>query len=164
MATLVKDIMQESVITLSPDIKLDVLEQEFCHFNVAAVPVLEKGKVIGVVSRSDIISQLSVRDSYMATAMSQEDGGHVNMDSSRETHGERYVEGIEHWMDHLTVRDIMCESVHSVTPEQSLAEAAKLMIEENNHRLLVMEQGELVGIVSSMDFVRHHLVKETSPV
>ena len=56
-------------------------------------------------------------------------------------------------MEHLTVRDIMSESIKSVSPELSIVEAAKIMLECNVHRLLVVDE-KLVSILSSTDFVK----------
>jgi len=52
------------------------------------------------------------------------------------------------------VRDIMTREVVSVHPDTDAAHALKLMTERNIGRLLVMDGGKLVGIVTKKDFLR----------
>ena len=44
----------------------------------------------------------------------------------------------------------------SVSPETSVSEVAQLMIQHKIHHVLVIENGTLQGIVSSLDFVRQY--------
>ncbi len=53
-----------------------------------------------------------------------------------------------------TVRDIMTRGVISVTPDTDLEEASRILVNERIKRLLVLDQGRLVGIVSRADLVR----------
>lgn len=158
MSTLVRDIMQKNVFTLSPDIGLDVLEQEILHFHVGGAPVLENGKVVGIVSRSDIVLHSCIKNAYIAMSLDQSPQGldHDGFNGD----ADRYAAGIEHSTVKLCVRDIMSKEVHSVTAGQTIEEAAKLMLEKKDHRLLVMDNGVLSGIVSSMDFVKQCVPSE----
>jgi len=52
------------------------------------------------------------------------------------------------------VADVMSPFILSVRPETALMDAAKLMVDDDVHRLLVTAEGRLVGIVSSMDVLR----------
>jgi len=54
----------------------------------------------------------------------------------------------------MKVRDIMTRSIISVSPTQPLSEAADLMLEKKIHRLLVIEDNKLVGVISATDFAR----------
>jgi CBS domain-containing protein len=53
-----------------------------------------------------------------------------------------------------TVGDIMTRSIISVTPETDLEEARRILVHERIKRLVVLEQGKLVGIVSRADLVK----------
>jgi CBS domain-containing protein len=48
----------------------------------------------------------------------------------------------------------MIHDVLSVRPDDSLAEVAGLLIDKHIHRVPVVEDDRLVGMVSSLDFVR----------
>ena len=56
--------------------------------------------------------------------------------------------------DTVDVQQIMTRDVHFITPGTSAQVAAQMMIDYKTHHLLVMESDNIVGIVSSLDFVQ----------
>jgi len=52
------------------------------------------------------------------------------------------------------IGDIMTRSVISVTPETDLEEVSRILVHERIKRLLVLDQGKLVGVVSRADLVK----------
>jgi len=52
---LVKDIMTRTVLTTTPDAMIVDVVEEMIKTNVNRVPVLEKGILVGIISRGDII-------------------------------------------------------------------------------------------------------------
>ncbi len=50
-----------------------------------------------------------------------------------------------------TVGEIMSRGVISVTPDTDLEEASRILVHERIKRLLVLDQGRLIGIVSRAD-------------
>ena len=60
-----------------------------------------------------------------------------------------------------TVADIMTSSnIHCVHPDSSAKSASKMMLKHKVHHMIVMEEGEIIGMISSLDFVK--LVAEHS--
>jgi len=60
-----------------------------------------------------------------------------------------------------TVADIMTSSnIHLVHPDSSAKSAAKMMLRHNVHHIIVMHEGEIKGMISSLDFTK--LVAEHS--
>jgi CBS domain-containing protein len=57
-------------------------------------------------------------------------------------------------VDEETVADWMSRDVKYVAPTTSVEATARLMTRASVHRLLVIDEGAIVGIVSSLDFVR----------
>ena len=53
-----------------------------------------------------------------------------------------------------TVSDIMTRGIISVTADTDLEEASRILVHERIKRLLVLDQGKLIGIVSRADLVR----------
>src|SRR5262245_32486638 len=51
----VRDIMTTDVVTLPPDATLEEAGQCFATYRVSGVPVAEGGRVVGVVSKSDLV-------------------------------------------------------------------------------------------------------------
>ncbi len=63
--------------------------------------------------------------------------------------------------DDALIEDVMTSSiVHVVHVDSSAKSAAKTMLNKNVHHMVVMDDGEIKGIVSSLDFVK--LVAEHS--
>lgn len=53
-----------------------------------------------------------------------------------------------------TVADIMAPYVYCASEETGLTELADLMLEKRIHRVLVLREHRLVGLVSSLDLIR----------
>lgn len=60
--------------------------------------------------------------------------------------------------DTVDIQQVMSRKVHVVSQNSNAQSAARMMLRHNCHHLLVMEEGEIVGIISSIDFA--HLVAE----
>lgn len=56
--------------------------------------------------------------------------------------------------DNVPIEQVMSYGVYVIDPEATAQEAAKLMIHHKIHHLLVIEETRIVGMLSSMDFVR----------
>lgn len=57
--------------------------------------------------------------------------------------------------EELTVADIATKKVHICLKNNQVKDAAKLMLKHHIHHLVVMEEGEVVGIISSLDIIKH---------
>lgn len=57
-------------------------------------------------------------------------------------------------IDQVTVRDIMTPVIFDVRPQATVAELAEFLLRGKIHRALVMDEGELVGIVTTFDVLR----------
>ncbi|MEO1260998.1 MAG: CBS domain-containing protein [Bacteroidota bacterium] len=60
----------------------------------------------------------------------------------------------EHTNDWLFVKDIMTPKVHIIHKHSSAQAAAKMMLKKQVHHLVVMDDGKIVGMVSSLDFAK----------
>tara|TARA_R110002049_G_scaffold142094_1_gene303933 strand:+ start:364 stop:867 length:504 start_codon:yes stop_codon:yes gene_type:complete len=54
----------------------------------------------------------------------------------------------------VPVSQILSEPVVAVAPNLTVMEAAKLMVEKNVYHLVVVEEGQMVGILSVMDILK----------
>lgn len=59
----VKDIMTREVITLAPDQPLNEVLQKMAQRNVGRIPIVSDGNVVGIVTRSDILRVIQLRES-----------------------------------------------------------------------------------------------------
>jgi CBS domain-containing protein len=56
--------------------------------------------------------------------------------------------------DVLPISRVMTSPVHTLEPNADVSEAARLMREHRHHHVVVIHQGRVVGIVSSLDLLR----------
>ena len=56
--------------------------------------------------------------------------------------------------DRLTAADIMTREVVSVSPNMPIADVAETMRGQHVHRVLVIEDGELLGVLTTFDLLR----------
>jgi CBS domain-containing protein len=146
----VREIMSPTPETLSPGLPVRDLEERLISHRVGGFPVVDEGKLVGMVTRSDLVRVLDLEhtiDDQLGEAASAAVAGAADSEQSR---GARIGARLEA----MTVADVMIRGVVSVSPDDPVAEAARLMVEHRVHRLPVVEDGRLVGIVTSLDVAR----------
>lgn len=57
----VGEIMSRGVISVTPDTDLDEVSHLLVHERIKRVPVLDKGKLVGIVSRADLVREVAMR-------------------------------------------------------------------------------------------------------
>ena len=69
---------------------------------------------------------------------------------------ERFARAGEEWdvLSEHTVDEIMTRQLCTLSPDTTLADAARYMLRAGIHRALLVEQERLVGVVTTMDFLR----------
>lgn len=127
---IVADIMTREVATLYEEDNLERIEEAMQRFRFHHVPVVDGRKLMGLVTHRDLLRVSA---------------------SSAEKRGERRTRALR---EHLFVRDVMTRDVKTAAPDTPLAEAGRRMLELQHGCLPVVEDGELVGIVTQSDFVR----------
>jgi CBS domain-containing protein len=153
MGLLVGDVMQVNVKSVSPDLALPDFEDQLIEARVSGCPVVEQGRMVGVISRADILRQVSLERDLAETTSDfyyDELGFHEVRLRSLEEMAARVG---ERW-ESLTVGDCMSRHPIVVEPTQAIEDAARMMVQHRIHRLPVADQGRLVGIITSMDLVQ----------
>ncbi|MHC4203978.1 MAG: CBS domain-containing protein [Planctomycetota bacterium] len=56
--TTVEEVMVTDIVSFSPDTSLADLVQSFSKKHLRRVPIIDKGKVVGIVSRRDILREM----------------------------------------------------------------------------------------------------------
>jgi len=139
--------------TVPSTMTLPELERQLLDKRVSGFPVVDEGKLVGIVSRSDIVRQLCVERKLAQTTSDfylDSDGFHEHPLESFEEIADRVGERIEE----LTVRDVMIQTPHFIETTMTLDKIAAKLVDLRIHRLLVIDQGQLAGIVTSTDLVR----------
>lgn len=146
MAIEARDLMNRKVVTASPDMTASQLVQLLAAADVSAVPVLEAGgRLVGMVSESDILR--------LFTATSREHRTRwLDMLAEGESLSPQFLRAIQ--LDKRRIATMMTRIVISVAPATGFQEIAALLDKHHIKRVPVVENGELVGIVSRTDIVR----------
>jgi CBS domain-containing protein len=136
----VHDVMTTEVATTTPDALLKEAALELVRRRVSGMPVVEDGRVVGVLSEADILAKEGEEEKH---------GGFLQW----------LVDPGDPWVaarfDAVTVADAMSAPARTILPDRTVAEAATLMLDENVNRLPVVDaDGTLLGLVSRADLVR----------
>jgi len=149
----VRDLMRIPVHSVHPRMPLIELDQEFLDKRVSGFPVVENAQLVGVVSRSDVVRKLAFAQHLVETTSDfyrDSEGFHESPTESLQEIAHRVGQQIES----LCVRDLMSPHLVVVTVDDSIEVAAQKLWESRIHRLPVVDQGRLAGILSTLDLVR----------
>lgn len=150
MALRARDVMQTSVKTVDPEMTLADLERTLLAQRISGAPVLARGQLVGIVSRSDIVRQLSVERTLADVA----DDYYRDASAFVEKPVRAASESVANRLANLRVEDVMIRNLITVPPDAPLEVVAREMVERRIHRLLVTEGETLVGIISTVDLIR----------
>ncbi len=152
----VRDFMNPKVIYFSPEDSIFDVAKVFSEKDISGAPVVEKGKVVGIISISDIVKFLSLKLESSKLELSNPLSLTMQILNLIQL-GKKYLEfkkEIEK-ISHTKVKDVMCKKVVCIGPDDSLLEAATKMTENDVNRLPVVdENGKLIGIIAREDLVR----------
>ncbi len=151
MTLLARDVMKTPVIAVDPETSLVELERLLLRHRMGGAPVVHGGKLLGMVSRSDIVRVLGVEQSMAevedsAFSRQAHDGQRRGVEAIGEQVGQR--------MQKLRVRHAMTVVRGQLGPDAPLQQVAALMVEHQIHRVIVTEGEKVLGIVSRIDLVR----------
>jgi CBS domain-containing protein len=149
VATTARDVMTVEVISVCSDESLLVLDTCLRTAGVSGVPVIDDGELVGIVSRSDIGRQISV-ESAQSESAHEFDEQWRGPDPLRE---EKLGAELGERLAKLSVADAMIRNVDTISPDTPLKEVAAGMLETHHRRLVVVDDGVVIGIVTATDLV-----------
>lgn len=153
MSLSARDVMSSDVATVAPEMTLPDLERAFIERRMRGFPVVSDGRLVGIVSRSDVVRSICVERSREEMLSDYyRDIGDWRDDTAESFHalGERLGVRIES----LHVADAMVASVVTVSPQEPVDAVARLLVDRRLHRVPVVDGDRLVGILSSYDLVQ----------
>jgi CBS domain-containing protein len=149
----VAEVMRRELVTVTPGLGLSELEERLLRARISGAPVVEGDRVVGVVSRSDVVRQLELeRSRFEAASSFYLEPFDVEAEGASDRR--RVPEAVAARLESLCVADVMIRDVIHVAPSAPLAEAARLMVERRVHRVLVLEQDRLQGLLTALDLAR----------
>ncbi|WP_179318029.1 CBS domain-containing protein [Winogradskyella helgolandensis] len=130
----VSTIMSTNIITLKKGDELETAELLFKRHKIRHIPVVNKDTIIGMLSYTDLL-RISFADA---------------VDES-----ETEIETLVYNM--FTIDQVMAKNVITVNSDASIKDVAMILAQKEFHALPVVDNGSLVGIVTTTDLINYLL-------
>jgi CBS domain-containing protein len=130
MAERVRDIMETKLVTISANERLSTVDDIMTLGRVRHIPVVQAGRLVGVVSHRDLLRA-------SLSALSQ------HRDAERRA-----------FLSVVEIGRVMSSPPIVVTPEATIEQAAAIMASKRIGCLPVLERDELVGMITETDILR----------
>jgi CBS domain-containing protein len=127
----VEDVMSSSLRVTGPDFPISTVSRDMTQYRFRRLPVVSDDVLYGIVTATDIMKYLGSREVF-----------------SRITTG-----NIEEVMG-LPVRTLISGDLFTISPLQTINQAAREMLTRNVGALPVIEGSRLIGLVTEFDLVR----------
>ena len=132
------DVMTTDVVTIAENATVSDAAKRMLEGRVSALPVLNsQGRLVGIVSEGDLIrrARSATGRSWWLSLVADPTAKFIRDQGTR-------------------VGDVMTQTVVSVGEGTPLSEIARLLEANNIKRVPVVEEGQLVGLVSRADILR----------
>lgn len=127
----VQDFMTENPIVVTPDTTLIDAYSLMADNDIRRLPVIEEDELIGIVTMSDILRSIP------------------NILTEEEYDEETRLTVVDR-----TVREVMASDPITITPEDTIQDAADLMLEYQVSGLPVVLDTKIIGIITESDIFR----------
>jgi CBS domain-containing protein len=141
-----RDLMSSDPVCVEPSATIRELARVFEEHEISGVPVVDQeGKVIGVVTKTDLIRRCSegtadIPPAYLFEVLADQG----EPDEASEAIPEPLI----------CVGDFMTEDPAMVSPDVPVKAVARLMVERRIHRVIVVDDENFpIGIITSMDML-----------
>jgi CBS domain-containing protein len=161
-----RDIMTRDVLTVGPTTTLREAAELFATRHIGGAPVVEGAALLGVVSATDIIAFAAAADHGNQSA-DADDAARYAADGEDVPTAYHVIERFDAFdgfdlappratdpMDRRTVADVMTRRVIALPSSAGVADAAACLRDADVHRVLVVDDGRLSGIVTTTDVTR----------
>lgn len=146
-----RQLMTTGPITVFPETPLIDVHRLFVEEEIHGAPVVdeERGVVQGIITSADLLRAV----------MQEHESGGSSVRYLREMveysgpDWQRMPEDFQDRLEQLRVEDFMTPDVVTVPPDAPIREIARAMRANRVHRVLVIEDGVLVGVISALDLV-----------
>jgi len=141
-----RDIMTPDPVSVSRDLSVTEAARIMVEQRIGALPVVEEGKLVGLVTEDDLIMQ-DVKVEF-PTYIHLLDGFIMYPPATA-----RFESELKKAVG-ATVADVMTAEPVTVQVDTPVGDVATLMVEQEVDRVPVLDGERLVGIVSKSDIVR----------
>lgn len=130
--TPISEIMTAHVITLNRSDDLETAERLFKSWKIRHIPVVNGKQIIGMLSYTDLL-RISFADAV--------DENEYDVDTTV--------------YNMFTIEQVMAKNLVSVPSTATIKEVAELLAKKEFHALPVVDNNELVGIVTTTDLINY---------
>ena len=140
----ISELMNPDVVSARPGMSVAEVSRLLATRGISGAPVVDdSGRILGVVSQSDLIRQTD-----QPTTLGESGRFFTDVNTYRD------LANLPRDLSDAPVESLMSKEVYTVARDSSAAMGASIMRERKVHRLLVTDQGVLVGVVTSLDLLR----------
>ena len=146
--------MNRHVVTIGPRDTLQSAMESMVENQVSGLPVVDEAdRCVGLISTTDILRYEQDHPEFTAEANS--DVARFFDQTTQQWEDVRLTSYALEKFGELNVDEIMSRELISVRPEASLPAVARTMLEQEVHRVLVLDRRRrLLGLITAIDFVR----------
>jgi len=130
----ISKIMTSPVVTLEVSHSLQEAGDLMRKNKIRHLPIIENKELIGILSWTDL-SRLSFNENF----------------------GDNELDADVAVYEMLSVRQVMMSKPITLNAQQTIREAAKVFAENEFHALPIVEENQLVGIISTTDLITYFL-------
>lgn len=130
----IADIMTKNIIALNRTDDLETAEMLFKKHKIRHIPVVHEDAILGMLSYTDLL-RISFADAF-------------NEDEDE-------VDTVVYNM--FTIEQVMAKNLVSVSSETPIKEVAEILSKKEFHALPVVDEGKLVGIITTTDLINYML-------
>ncbi|MBR2181816.1 MAG: CBS domain-containing protein [Acidaminococcaceae bacterium] len=145
--TLAKDVMETELISVLPETPVKEVARLMIDNKISAIPVVTKyNEIVGVVSENDLINKIvKPHEPGIMTLLY-----HAALASSDKVL--EYRQALARW-NAQTAEDAMTAPAICVSPEDTIENVGRIMLDDKVKRVFVAEEGHLLGVISRSVFV-----------
>ncbi len=148
-----RDLMTTEVVTLKPDETVKKAVIKFALDNISGAPVVDsRNHLLGILSENDTLHLIMSYQQRLDSEHAEAEMPTYSMDSSDDDNSGA-LKTTSDEISILLVSDVMTRTVLTTTPDASVMEVLKSMINLKVNRLPVVEKGVLVGILTRGDII-----------
>lgn len=147
----IKDFMSKKIILVGSRMSVKELIRILEENKINGAPVVDEGgKLVGVISTSDVIKRSDYINQELANADDCEECYEFDVTSGT-------VETHKYYTQELFDKNIEClmtKKPISLSPDDDITKAIKTFLTTPIHRILVLEKDKVVGIISVKDTLK----------
>ncbi len=145
-------IMTKTLVCVAPNQDLEDVETLLIEHRISGVPVVDRGRLVGILSRTDIARVKVLANSLDGQVTDQMSSGDHADGFQHDAQAE--FQGFRQTITTLKVKNAMHDRVVTCTPDSLVSDVAESMVRHQIHRVIVVDRDRPVGIISSLDMVK----------